>query len=70
MNGKKLSDELEEGEIEIFKPGRMYELNQKNLQKDKKALQYIKETEENLSKVLNQPSSEKSAKDLKAELIV
>jgi|LauGreDrversion4_2_1035121.scaffolds.fasta_scaffold144491_1 hypothetical protein len=38
MNGKKLSDELEEGEIEIFKPGRMYELNQKNLQKDKKAL--------------------------------
>ena len=31
------ADELEEGEIEIFKPERMYELNPKNLKKDEKA---------------------------------
>lgn len=29
--------ELEEGEIEFFKPERMYELNPKNLKKDEKA---------------------------------
>ena len=72
----KISDqtaqELEEGEIEFYKPERMYKLNHKNIEKDEKAQQYIKETSETLSKVpINQLGGfEKSSKDLKAELIV
>lgn len=35
--GDQVIEELEEGEIESFKPGRMYELNPKNVKKDEKA---------------------------------
>lgn len=60
---------MEEGEIEFYKPERMYELNPKNIEKDEKAQQYIKETSDNLSKVPNN-QHDKSSKDLKSELIV
>lgn len=60
---------MEEGEIEFYKPERMYELNPKNIEKDEKAQQYIKETSDNLSKVPNN-QLDKSSKDLKSELIV
>ena len=35
--GDQVIEELEEGEIESFKPERMYELNPKNVKKDEKA---------------------------------
>ncbi len=61
---------LEEGEIEEFKPEKMYELNQKNLQKDKKAQKYIKQTTNHLQNFDEKQQQSKSAQDLKQELIV
>ena len=54
--GDDQNEELEEGEIETFKPERMYELNPKNLKKDEKAQKYMKQTSEMLSKAAAMPS--------------